>query len=101
MDELERDLRDLVMANVVTLDDVGCAGETPMVFWAFSVVAERLSPALRPRFEWLLGGATPAGRVYAAMLLNLWGLGKSVTRADLGVLTINRSLVVRDWTTLG
>jgi hypothetical protein len=69
MDELERHMRELESAEVVAFGGVGFAGEVLPVTRAFDAVADRLSLAVRPRLERLLDRASPAGRVYAAMLL--------------------------------
>lgn len=69
MEELERYFRDLEKAETVAFGGVGFAGEMLPETRAFAVVAERCTPALRPRLERLLDAASPAGRVYAAVLL--------------------------------
>jgi hypothetical protein len=69
MDDLERNLRDLEQAEVVAFGGVGFAGEVLSVTRAFDDVAGQLSPALRPRLDRLLDRGSPAGRVYAAVLL--------------------------------
>jgi hypothetical protein len=69
MDELERNLQELESADVVAFGGVGFAGEVLPVTRAFDAVADRLSPVLRPRLDRLFDRASPAGRVYAAMLL--------------------------------
>jgi hypothetical protein len=69
MKELERHLKDLERAEVVAFGGVGFAGEVLSVTRAFEAVGERLSPELRPRLGRLLDRASPAGRVYAAILL--------------------------------
>jgi hypothetical protein len=70
MDELERCLRELERAEVVAFGGVGFAGEVLSVTRAFDTVAEHLSPELHPRLDRLLDRASPAGRVYAATLLD-------------------------------
>jgi hypothetical protein len=69
MEDLERHLQELERAEVVAFGGVGFAGEVLSVTKAFDTVAEQLSPALRPRLGRLLDRASPAGRVYAAVLL--------------------------------
>ncbi|MGC9667065.1 hypothetical protein ACNTMW_10985 [Planosporangium sp. 12N6] len=69
MDELERCLRELERADVVAFGGVGFAGQVLDVTRAFDLVTERLSPSLRPRLDRLLDRGSPAGRVYAAVLL--------------------------------
>jgi hypothetical protein len=69
MEELERQLQELERADVVAFGGVGFAGELMSVTRAFDAVAEQLSPDLHPRLDRLLDRASPAGRVYAAVLL--------------------------------
>ncbi len=69
MDAMERHLRKLEKADVVAFGGVGFAGEILPVTEAYDAVAEHLSPALRPRLERLIERATPAGKVYGAVLL--------------------------------
>jgi hypothetical protein len=69
VEELERHLQELERAEVVAFGGVGFAGQVLSVTRAFDAVAEQLSPELRPRLGRLLDRASPAGRVYAAVLL--------------------------------
>jgi hypothetical protein len=69
MEELELHLQELEKAEVVAFGGVGFAGEVLPVTQHYFAVAENLSPELRPRLDRLLDRATPAGRVYAALLL--------------------------------
>jgi hypothetical protein len=69
MEDLERQLQELERAEVVAFGGVGFAGEVLSVTRAFDAVGEQLSPALRPRLGRLLDRASPAGRVYAVVLL--------------------------------
>lgn len=66
-------LRELAEADVVAFGGVGFAGEILPVTRAYDAVAEELTrhgAALRPHLDWLLEHATPAGKVYAAALLD-------------------------------
>jgi hypothetical protein len=69
MEELERDLQELERADVVAFGGVGLGGEVLSVTRAFDAVAGQCSPPLRPRLERVLDRGSPAGRVYAAVLL--------------------------------
>nr|WP_205862279.1 hypothetical protein [Planosporangium thailandense] len=66
---MERYLDDLERAETVAFGGVGFAGEVLPETRAFDTIAERCTPALRPRLERLLDAASPAGRVYAAVLI--------------------------------
>jgi hypothetical protein len=69
MDEVRRHLRVLEKADVVAFGGVGFAGEVLPVTRSFDALAELLTEDLRPSLERLLTRATPAGKVYAAVLL--------------------------------
>ncbi|GAA1801161.1 hypothetical protein HC028_08410 [Planosporangium flavigriseum] len=69
MEELERALQELERADVVAFGGVGFAGEVLSVTRAFDAIVEQLSPELHPRLDRLFDRASPAGRVYAAVLL--------------------------------
>ncbi len=66
--ELGRALRTLADAGQVAFDAVGFAARILPATEAYDAVAAAGEPA-RPYVEWLLRHATPAGRVYAATLL--------------------------------
>jgi hypothetical protein len=73
MFELGERLRELAEADVVAFGGVGFAGEILPVTRAYDAVAEELArhgATLRPHLDWLLEHATPAGKVYAATLLD-------------------------------
>jgi len=60
----------LEKAETVAFGGVGFAGEVLPPTRAYFDLAERLGPDLRPDLERLLDRATPAGKVYAADLLD-------------------------------
>lgn len=66
-------LKDLAKADVVAFGGVGFVGEILPVTKAYHALAHEVDEhgkTLRPHIERLLTDATPAGRVYAATLLN-------------------------------
>jgi hypothetical protein len=70
---VDEQLRQLAQADVVAFGGVGFAGTTLPVTEAFHALADevgRHGEALRPRLERLVATATPAGKVYAATLLD-------------------------------
>jgi hypothetical protein len=70
---VEEHLRQLAKAGTVAFGGVGIAGTTLPETAAFDALAEEIDrdgAALRPRLERLLSTATPAGKVYAATLLD-------------------------------
>jgi hypothetical protein len=68
--QLEGFIQELQNADLVAFSEPGCEAGAGAVTYAFEVVKGNLSPRLRPRLERLLDRATPAGRVYAATLLD-------------------------------
>jgi hypothetical protein len=70
MKDLDRHLKELEKADVVAFGGVGFAGQILPVTKAYDAVASQLSPVLRPKLERLVERATPAGKVYAATLLD-------------------------------
>jgi hypothetical protein len=73
-------LRVLEKADVVAFGGVGFAGQVLPVTQAYDAVAADLSADLAPRLERLLDRATPAGKVYAAVLLTRLGAGDAAWR---------------------
>jgi hypothetical protein len=69
MDRLAAHLRELERADVVAFGGVGFAGELLPVTRAYEAVAGELTDGLRPDLDHLLERGTPAGKVYAAVLL--------------------------------
>jgi hypothetical protein len=57
-------------AETVAFGPVGFAARTLPVTEAYYELAEHLTPALRPGLDRLLRKASPAGKVYAAVLLS-------------------------------
>jgi hypothetical protein len=65
-------LRELVSADLVAFAGVGLISRVLPVTEAYRTLdaaVARDGAALRPRIEWLLANATPAGKVYAATLM--------------------------------
>jgi hypothetical protein len=67
--ELGAALRALADADTVAFGPVGFAARTLPATEAYRVV-ERAGEPARPYLDWLLGHASPAGKVYAATLLD-------------------------------
>jgi hypothetical protein len=59
----------LAKADTVAFGPVGFASRTLPATEAYEKLAAARDPALRPALERLLSKATPAGKVYAAVLL--------------------------------
>jgi hypothetical protein len=65
-------LHELLAADMVAFDGVGLMGRVLPVTEAYRTLhwaVARDGAALRPHVEWLLANATPAGKVYAAALM--------------------------------
>ena len=70
MNKLDSNLKELEKADVVAFGGVGFAGQILPVTKAYDAVARQLSEEVRPKLERLVERATPAGKVYAATLLD-------------------------------
>jgi len=70
MARYDDELKTLVKAETVAFGPIGFAAQTLPATEAYERLAESGDPALRPRLEKLLAKATPAGKVYAAVLLS-------------------------------
>jgi hypothetical protein len=70
VEDIEQRLQELERAGEVVFGDAGRGPETSRLTSAYEGVAERLAPTLRSRLERMLDRASPAGRLYGAMLLN-------------------------------
>jgi hypothetical protein len=70
MKERDKYLKELEKADVVAFGGVGFAGEILPVTRAYDALAGHLTEDLRPGLTTLLKKATPAGKVYAAALLD-------------------------------
>jgi hypothetical protein len=64
------ELKVLAKADTVAFGGVGIAGNTLPPTEAYEKLAAARDPALKPALERLLDTATPAGKVYAAVLLD-------------------------------
>ena len=75
-DTLDAPLDVIAKADTLAFGGVGIAGSLLPATQAYFSIEEALGsqpdrrPALRPRLERMLDSATPAGRIYAAELLN-------------------------------
>jgi hypothetical protein len=69
MGRYDKQLKTLAEAETVAFGPIGFAAHTLPATEAFDELSESADPALRPGLERLLDKATPAGKVYAAMLL--------------------------------
>jgi hypothetical protein len=73
MNELKANVKILTKADVVAFGGVGFAGETlpeTAAYFALAGQVARDPTAVGPHLERLLDDATPAGRIYAATLLD-------------------------------
>jgi hypothetical protein len=73
MNDLKANVKILAKADVVAFGGVGFAGETlpeTAAYFALAGQVARDPAAVRPHLDRLLDHATPAGRVYAATLLD-------------------------------
>ena len=68
--ELDRHLKEIEKADVVAFGGVGFAGQILPVTQAYDALSTQLTDDLRPKLEKLVRKATPAGKVYAATLLD-------------------------------
>jgi hypothetical protein len=69
MSRYDDELKLLAKADTVAFGPVGFAARTLPATEAYDRLAEVRDPGLRPKLERLVAKATPAGKVYAALLL--------------------------------